>query len=49
MEQILTNLLVPDSDVIKRATEDLKAAFKLDDAIPQVHFIYIPFLSLNTF
>jgi hypothetical protein len=37
MEQILSNLLVPDSEVIKRATEELKAAFKRDDAIPQVN------------
>jgi hypothetical protein len=37
MEEILSNLLVPDSEVIKRATEELKAAFKRDDAIPQVN------------
>ena len=36
IEQILSNLLVPDNDVIKRATEELKNAFKRDDAIPQL-------------
>ena len=36
LEQILSNLLVPDNEVIKRATEELKNAFKRDDAIPQL-------------
>jgi hypothetical protein len=36
MEAILSNLLVPDNDVIKKATEDLKAALKQDAAIPEV-------------
>ena len=36
LEQILSNLLVPDNDVIKKATEELKNAFKREDAIPQL-------------
>ena len=36
MEQILSNLLVPDNAVIKQATADLKAAMKHEAAIREV-------------
>ena len=36
MEQILSNLLVPDNAVIKQATADLKAAMKYEAAIREV-------------
>ena len=36
MEQILSNLLVPDNEIIKKATVDLKIALKYDAAVAEV-------------
>uniref|UniRef100_T1GVS2 Importin N-terminal domain-containing protein n=1 Tax=Megaselia scalaris TaxID=36166 RepID=T1GVS2_MEGSC len=36
MEQIIANLLVADSDVIQKATNDLQEAFKHPETIPQL-------------
>jgi hypothetical protein len=36
MEEILSNTLVPDNEVVKRATEQLKEEMKKETAIPQL-------------
>jgi hypothetical protein len=39
MERILSNLLVPDNDVINKATADLKEAMKHATAIQEVRLL----------
>jgi len=36
MEELLSNTLVPDNDVVKLATEKLKEEMKKETAIPQL-------------